>query len=820
MKFTARPSALRRIDVKCYRPFQKTTYVAFMKRALALLAAAALTSLVLLSKARGQEVEAVEVTGDQVHLLEAGDSDAAFGLNLPLSETSRSISLVSDTTIDRYGIVGVNDLSAVTPSAYTASYYGVEGAVSLRGTLAENYFQGFKRAENRGTYTTPLSDAEELEIVRGPPSPIYGAGKVGGLVNFLPKTADEGDSFGGDVTLTYGSYSKRNLTAQLSDPVTIGDATGGVHIYGELDDSFSYYSGIHPSHQLVEFSSGLNQGVWRFSADYMYYHSNGDVQTPGWNRLTQALIDSGTYITGRNTSLQDVDHNGFLTLDEFGGNPYTGDPNFQPLACAGCENAAHQLNTGVGTTIISRRTIYIARGVDFSNTITHTAFLELANDLGEGQTLRLQLFGDVLQNDRFVSYGFPGSYRTQIGEARLRYDLARSFGRLKFQTVTGLSWRYVHAIGKESYNSGVIALDRRDISQGPVPNDIIDSPFTPAPPGTIGLGWENDVLTNTTDAGAFTTSDLTLDESLDLTVGGRYDDYNVRSVDLGVLAYEPESGQGDAGRFTYTASLSYKTPFALVPYVTSAKSDAIEIGQASQVLTSLLADRDWLSASFLDEAGVKFSLLDAHLQGSLDWYVQNRTQLEQGAGGPASVMGTVGRGAELELRYVASANISLTLAADQQHTTIKGPDTSLAYVPARTYGISPQDGFGGAYIVYNFSTLPGKSGNYEDTLLPHAVVSPYITWTSDPKSFGSWGATFGGTYVGKTAQTVPDPIIFPSYVVFNASGFVKWDVWQATLNVNNLADARYFTPNADTYANLSALPGIGRTWKITLKRLF
>ena len=28
--------------------------------------------------------------------------------------------------------------------------------------------------------------------MRGPPSPLYGAGKVGGLVNFLPKTAGAG----------------------------------------------------------------------------------------------------------------------------------------------------------------------------------------------------------------------------------------------------------------------------------------------------------------------------------------------------------------------------------------------------------------------------------------------------------------------------------------------------------------------------------------------------------------------------------------------------------------------------------------------------
>ena len=53
---------------------------------------------------------------------------------------------------------------------------------------------------------------------------------------------------------------------------------------------------------------------------------------------------------------------------------------------------------------------------------------------------------------------------------------------------------------------------------------------------------------------------------------------------------------------------------------------------------------DWLSNSFLDEAGVKFTALDDHLLGSLDWYRQNRTQLSQGAQGITSVMGTVARG--------------------------------------------------------------------------------------------------------------------------------------------------------------------------------
>src|ERR1700742_2986257 len=291
-----------------------------MKRGLVLIA------LLWASPAGAQEVEQVTVTGDPVHLLTVGDNDTALGLDKPLIETPRAVTLVSDATIARYGVSGVNDLTAITPSAYTASYYGVEGAVSLRGTLAENYFRGFKRAENRGTYSTPLSDAAGIEILRGPPSPVYGAGKVGGLVNFLPKSAAANDTLAGEVTLTDGSYEKRNLTAQLSAPIALGSLAGGLHSYGEVDDSFSFYRGIHPSHQLLELSGTLAAGDWSFAADYMYYHSNGDVQTPGWNRLTQALIDNGTYITGRNTSLQ-ASNGKYLPFNDLCGNPYAFDPN-------------------------------------------------------------------------------------------------------------------------------------------------------------------------------------------------------------------------------------------------------------------------------------------------------------------------------------------------------------------------------------------------------------------------------------------------------------------------------------------------------------
>ena len=767
------------------------------------------------------QIESITVTGDRAQLIETAPGTAAFGLAKPLTETPRAVTTVSAATMDRYGVEGVDDLTRVTPSAYTASFYGVEGAVNLRGTLAENYFRGFKRAENRGTYETPLGDAARVEIVRGPPSAIYGAGKVGGQLNFIPKSIANArqDEISGDASITYGSYSKRNMTAQISAPVTLGFAAGGIHAYGELDDSFSFYRGLHPSHQLLQLSGDFAAGDWSLSADYMFYHADGQVQTPGWNRLTQALIDNGTYITGRDTSLKDADGNGRLTLNELGGNPYNFDPGFQPLYqvvpfCGTCTDAAHSLDTGVGTTHLERRTVYIAKGVDFSRTTTHTGYVELARMLGDGDAIRLQLFTDTLSNDRFVSYGFPGSYRSDIYEARARYDFARSWGKLASQSIIGSSYRYSHAVGRESFNSGVIALDRRDISVGAFPNDILDSPFTPDPPGSVGLGWENDVRSTVTDGGLFLVNDTSWDNGLDLTVGGRYDNYNVRSVDLGVMAFEPTDGKGGKGVFTYSVSLSYKTPFGIVPYITNAKSSAVEIGQAGQVATSLLAGRDWLSASFLNEAGVKFDLLDQHLVGSLAWYAQSRTQLLQG-GGVTTVIGRKAQGVEAEIRYVASDNVSFTFAGSRQHSTVRGPDHSFAYLPARVAGVSPLAGFGGSYVTFDFSSI--RPGDYQDTLVPDWVVSPAITYTADD---AGWGASFSGTYVSRTMQTVTTPLVFPESVTLNASGYVRLGLWDASLNVNNLADAKSFTPGADTYANLSALPGMGRTWRITLKRSF
>jgi iron complex outermembrane receptor protein len=117
--------------------------------------------------------------------------------------------------------------------------------------------------------------------------------------------------------------------------------------------------------------------------------------------------------------------------------------------------------------------------------------------------------------------------------------------------------------------------------------------------------------------------------------------------------------------------------------------------------------------------------------------------------------------------------------------------------------------------------LPGRGGNYAYSIIPHSVNSLYATYTSDAYDWGKVGLTFGGTHVSQTSMLIQDGVVYPAYWLATLSGFYQRGPYTLQLNVDNLFDQRYFTPNADpTYANVAALPGVGREWRLTLKRKF
>ena len=269
-------------------------------------------------------------------------------------------------------------------------------------------------------------------------------------------------------------------------------------------------------------------------------------------------------------------------------------------------------------------------------------------------------------------------------------------------------------------------------------------------------------------------------------------------------------------KWTYSVSATYKLPGGFLPYVTYARSAALEIEQAGDISPGRILG-GFLSNSTLAEAGLKFQLLDNTLIGAIDVYRQKRTQL----GGLNSVVQpTVGKGFEYEFRYLATDNLSFTLAGSFQRTKIIGPDQSVYYLPVSAVGVTPANGFGGAYLTFDFSAFGGQPGNYNNSLVPHAVASLFGTYTSDEQAWGRWGATTGVTYASKTSGITPAAVVYPSYAVANLSLFYERGPYAITANVDNLFDKLYFTPDQGVIADLGALPGRGREWRVTLKRKF
>ena len=764
-----------------------------------------------------QTVEAVTVKAkDAAGLLQQKVDATVFGLDKPLIETARSASYASAETLSRYGVKSIDDLVALAPGAFTDSYYGVAGALNLRGTLAETYFRGFKRIENRGTYTTPLGAADDIEIVRGPATENFGPSKVGGFLNFTPQTARVEGGFlrapTGEIQLEGGAYGEKRGAVSLGLPVEVTGARGGVFFYGEGEADHSFYHGIYPSHTLAQVSTDLDlANGWSTAFGGMVFHETGDVQTPGWNRVTQNLISNGLYQAGRDSFVQLPPGATFLShsaadqgagpgaglIDYYFGYPPAPDPRFA-------------LTTGVGQVALSPRTVFVSPA-DFSDTVTNTFYGDLAKDLGVGQSLKLQLFYDDLNNRRFVSYGYPADYVAYALETRLSYDLKRMFGAVRSETLAGLAYRTSESTQKESYNGGYLAPDRRDLSFGATADDILSSPFSD-PSAT----WETDIVSRWTDAAAFGRTDW-MWHSFDLTLGGRLDQFHDQSRDNGSVVYGATSGKSYAaskGAASYSASLTWTSPFGLTPYVTTARASSLELGQAGGIAPQLIEGQTWITTSTLAEAGLKLRAFDDALTGSLSVYRQTRTRLEQ----VSHVVGTRGEGTELELRWIASKNLSFTFAGDMQRTTVVGPDTSLVLVPPQLLGLTGVQAYGGAYAIFNVAQL--RPGNYDDGLIPHAVASLYAVYTTDRFPFGRAGATMGVTHVSAVTSILPGAFILPAYATETLSGFVEHGPWRMSLTVDNLSDQRYFTPDADVLANVAVTPGIGRTWRLAAKRKF
>ncbi|MGV3593575.1 MAG: TonB-dependent receptor plug domain-containing protein [Gammaproteobacteria bacterium] len=265
------------------------------------------------SPADASTVDEIVVVADPRRVLPTQPVTIAFGLNRSLLETPRSLSIISEETIDLFSLSAVEDLVRVVPAVYTTTRFGIQGAVDVRNVSGDTYVRGMKRLNLQGHGRSVLGTMDSIEIVRGPPSPLYGMGKIGGYTNVIPKSGRARlggylPASQGFAQVRVGAYERAEAAFGLGGPLHIGAKSGGYYVHGLLEDSGTYVRNVDVGQAVLQVAISVDDflGPFRLETGLDYQHST----TSGAlvNRLTQDLVDDGRYISG--SPLANLDTNG------------------------------------------------------------------------------------------------------------------------------------------------------------------------------------------------------------------------------------------------------------------------------------------------------------------------------------------------------------------------------------------------------------------------------------------------------------------------------------------------------------------------------
>lgn len=261
-------------------------------------------------------LDAVLISGAVPGAEALGMSGASLGFNRPVVDTPRSVSVIDAHTLEQLG-QAANDLSLLVPASHTTTRYGVSGTVDVRNIPADLYFRGMKRLTLRGHIRKVTAALDSVEVVGGPAPPIYGMGKLGGYTNVVPKTgrAIEGgylQETAGYAQLVTGSYEKLDVSFGMGGPLELPDGRrGGYYVHGYVENSGGYSEYVPVRQRLLQAGMSVDD-VAGMRLETGFFLQSAQTAGAMVARLTQQLVDDGTYIRGSPLVNLDLDGSGAI----------------------------------------------------------------------------------------------------------------------------------------------------------------------------------------------------------------------------------------------------------------------------------------------------------------------------------------------------------------------------------------------------------------------------------------------------------------------------------------------------------------------------
>lgn len=229
-------------------------------------------------------------------------SISATKIEAPLRDIPQTINVIPQELLRDQGVRSMQAVLKSVPGIGLSSGDGQRDQVSIRGftAIADQFIDGLR---DDALYFRDLSNIEQVEVIKGPASVLYGRGSSGGLINRVSKKPGIDKS---EATAQIGSWNQRrdefDLARDYSDSGVAFRVAGAVERADSYrDQQFLKREALAPS---LSFKLGADTRLL-LQAEYLADRRVTDFGIPSYRGLP-VDVPAGTYYGAANA--RDVDY--------------------------------------------------------------------------------------------------------------------------------------------------------------------------------------------------------------------------------------------------------------------------------------------------------------------------------------------------------------------------------------------------------------------------------------------------------------------------------------------------------------------------------
>ncbi len=512
-----------------------------MKKVTSGFAYTALSMAVLMSinTIQAQEVNKDE---DEMEVIEVVGSVSRFGAtksSTPIVETSRSLSIETFDAFFEKGALNLSQTTTYMPgvSAETFGFATRGDWIRSRGLVIPRYRDSIQELFGNYNTTRPeIYTLEQVEVLRGPASVLYGQGSPGGIVNYVSKTPKAESS--NEIFAQVGSFSRKQVGVDFNSALNAEETLLGRFV-GVYRDSDTQVDNVHDDTVLL-----MPSFTWAPTAEtsitLIGMHQETDSDT-----ASQFIPVEGTLIPLADGSYLDQD-------------VYAGEPGFNKFDTESTQVtllAEHALSDNL---VLSGTALWRDGEADYNQA--------WPTFLGDGNSRYLNnIIGAPVATPTTVARSF---YQADNEFEQMAFDVRLSAfvttGALEHEILVGAQFQDVETDNNTAYyyGGGVLQGDLRYVL------DLANPVYTGAPDQAILDSIYTDNPVQKVDDMGIYISDQIAYENWRVTLGLRYDDVD---NDNGKVKQSDDA-------VSFSGGILYRFDNGLSPYINYAESFETVVG--------------------------------------------------------------------------------------------------------------------------------------------------------------------------------------------------------------------------------------------------